>query len=785
MSGKNLIDQLRAAGATVHPSVDFFAVNLGHDHGPAHLKHQQAQRAGKARAASRKPWLGERGVVARSRIQRGEVLVSLPPGCYLPPPLQPGTRLLPGTRRLIAAISELEPRPNAFLAAALQLLHISSSESGCDSWLLPYVGSLPKAYPQLPMCWSDAQLAALDGTSVDRSVVDRVERLRLGLGVPVSKVPNISACNPSRQPLPGTSEPDCSYSQAVLDAFDHHVRPLVAAHPQLFPPASCTLSQFRACVCAVSSRSFTTRSIAQELGINGTNTKGDMGEKQDDINAQQEEQGRFMLPLIDMLNHCAAEGAATVLRFEPSPNDVAGADKEPAALSRDVGGRFSLVAERDIPDGGLIEHSYGTALTDAQLALSYGFCVLGASRIRYGQPTSSNGRDSNTGNTYDKKGHEPIEHLPDSLTPTYRCSVDIPLLLLRRAALSLNFMAHEGTTSCGQSPTDSIHELRCLALRRAGLGSVCSQSGRPATTCTDNGEDLSAALLLESNWIGNSIGSDLADDENEDQGEGQEIVGRQTGTGRFVTAALILATDTVEQLHRYIDQCNTVAVGPDTSFGDMDTEDHCTDNQDSEDGDSLLVLAGLCASVPDKRLDAGSSKSCASTTSSSATSDDGHAKSSRLSSDIALDAIVFRSPLDRSRLSKRLCKLLIKTIELRDSLYGRPRTLIEDEATLAALIDHADAMHVALSYDGQAGDHMQTTCITALAVRVGERRLLHAVKDFFVALEEDANGTSDSHSDTCSEEGTTTTGGSSGPTIACPENPTERKRQRTLCNDFR
>ena len=83
-----------------------------------------------------------------------------------------------------------------------------------------------------------------------------------------------------------------------------------------------------------------------------------------------------MLPLVDMLNHCDVDGAATTLRFEPMRGN-------------DVEGTFSMVAERDIPAGSVVEHSYGAVLTDAQLALSYGFCLLTAPRTLCRQQTGT------------------------------------------------------------------------------------------------------------------------------------------------------------------------------------------------------------------------------------------------------------------------------------------------------------------------------------------------------------------------------------------------------------
>lgn len=334
----SLIDQLRAAGATVSPSLHFFAPYDG---------------AVAADSSNAGGGLQERGVIARCDIRRGEVLLSLPPGCYLPPPLQLAPELEPEpaapsllsspSPRLVSALSELEPQPTAFLAATLQLLHIvsSNSTSGSSGWLASYISTLPSAYPHLPVCWRGAQLEALRGTTIDRSVVDRVERMRLGLAAPSKSSSardtgrhrdtdretqrgNELTCR-SLHHRDGSEPPEssgCCYSSALREAFDCCVLPLVSAHPELFPPSGCTLAQFSACACAVSSRSFTTQ---LSVATGGATVAG--------YDALLEEEGRYMLPLVDMLNHCDAASAATTLRFEPPR----GGETE---------GTFSMVAAR-------------------------------------------------------------------------------------------------------------------------------------------------------------------------------------------------------------------------------------------------------------------------------------------------------------------------------------------------------------------------------------------------------------------------------------------------------
>ena len=82
------------------------------------------------------------------------------------------------------------------------------------------------------------------------------------------------------------------------------------------------LRHLTACACAVSTRSFSTTGV------------GAATENED------EDGGRYMLPLVDMLNHCMPSDAATSLRYDAE------------TLT------FSMIAERDVATGEVVEHSY-------------------------------------------------------------------------------------------------------------------------------------------------------------------------------------------------------------------------------------------------------------------------------------------------------------------------------------------------------------------------------------------------------------------------------------------
>jgi len=133
----------------------------------------------------------------------------------------------------------------------------------------------------------------------------------------------------------------------------------------------------------------------------------------------------------------------------------------------------------------------------------------------------------------------------------------------------------------------------------------------------------------------------------------------------------------------------------------------------------------------------------------------------------------------------RLCQLLVRAIELRESLYGnvnggnrtrtataataasgnRPTTLAEDEA---ALCSARSAVGAGGAENTAAGATIEGAeiAVTALAVRVGERRLLQAVKECFESFAALDGDSDDEEEEEEEEEGDTSGGG-------------EAKRQRT------
>ena len=88
--------------------------------------------------------------------------------------------------------------------------------------------------------------------------------------------------------------------------------------------------------------------------------KGDQ-QKAGDTEATNDYSGPYLLPYIDLLNHCT--------------------EKKCTTLQRDTtDGAFVMIAERKISAGEEIFHTYGTGLTAAQILQTFGFVEIGAAR---------------------------------------------------------------------------------------------------------------------------------------------------------------------------------------------------------------------------------------------------------------------------------------------------------------------------------------------------------------------------------------------------------------------
>ena len=106
----------------------------------------------------------------------------------------------------------------------------------------------------------------------------------------------------------------------------------------------------RACAC-ISTRGF-------HLQRGGQQKEGSCEKAAESTN---DYSGPYLLPFIDLLNHCT--------------------EKKCTTLQRDAAdGAFIMVAERKISAGEEVYHTYGTELTSAQLLQTFGFVEIGAAR---------------------------------------------------------------------------------------------------------------------------------------------------------------------------------------------------------------------------------------------------------------------------------------------------------------------------------------------------------------------------------------------------------------------
>jgi hypothetical protein len=269
----------------------------------------------------------ERGVFTVGPIRRGELLLRLPRDAVICACENEDAECgwMPKAARTVSPV----------LRTALYLMRELALGDG-SSWA-PYLRMLPCEYDTLEH-WTADELEALRGTSVH----DELSGLRDASGS-----------------LVGAAE--------IL--WRKEIRPLVEAHPALWPDAS--LGAFLRACAAVRTRGF----------FDAAATGGAAGP--------------YMLPAIDMLNHSRA-GQATSLVVERrvertegsaasrsgagvSDNDVSSGHSAPSSESSGGitrGGNsplvFSMRAERDLAAGEEVVHTYDD-FSDSQLLLTYGF----------------------------------------------------------------------------------------------------------------------------------------------------------------------------------------------------------------------------------------------------------------------------------------------------------------------------------------------------------------------------------------------------------------------------
>ena len=266
----------------------------------------------------------ERGVFTVGPIRRGELLLRLPRDAIICACENEDTECgwMPIAARTVSPV----------LRTALYLMRELALGDQGSSWA-PYLRMLPCEYDTLEH-WTADELETLRGTSVH----DELSGLR-----------DVSGS------LVGAAE--------IL--WKKEIRPLVEAHPALWPDAS--LGAFLRACAAVRTRGF----------FDAAATSGAAGP--------------YMLPAIDMLNHSRA-GQATSLVVERtkgsaasrsgagvSDNDVSSGHSAPSSESSGGitrGGNsplvFSMRAERDLAAGEEVVHTYDD-FSDSQLLLTYGF----------------------------------------------------------------------------------------------------------------------------------------------------------------------------------------------------------------------------------------------------------------------------------------------------------------------------------------------------------------------------------------------------------------------------
>ncbi|KAG7373915.1 SET methyltransferase domain containing protein [Nitzschia inconspicua] len=308
---QNLVNWVHQAGGFVHPALRLTG------HGPS------------------------RGVVTIAPIQKGDLLIRIPPSCVISgihvPSKVDGTPASPWLRCLGAL---LQAKKESQLQSTSNCRRVLPSTTliSCT----PYIESLPSRneYETL-FQWSLSDIQTfLGGTTLGKLLLlDRNEKTlenRYRLGV----VPFLEHLGVLTKKKPGKRKRPINGEEVVGEIDNLTVD---SSNYQSFLEASMCIS------------------------TRGFHLMNEDDDQQNETNAHGESQllqpynGPFLLPVIDLLNH------------DP--------DKSCTTLQRDAAsGDFTMIAERSLNVGEDVVHSYGNELTSAQLLQTFGFVPLAHSK---------------------------------------------------------------------------------------------------------------------------------------------------------------------------------------------------------------------------------------------------------------------------------------------------------------------------------------------------------------------------------------------------------------------
>uniref|UniRef100_A0A7R9VAF8 SET domain-containing protein n=1 Tax=Chlamydomonas euryale TaxID=1486919 RepID=A0A7R9VAF8_9CHLO len=301
-AGAPFLAWLRSRGGFVHADIDLFADMGG----------------------------GDRGVVARADIAKGENLVIVPTDCCMHLPADESDLSDPAPRAARHLVTS-SPRPSPFLGSVLMVM--SELAAGRDSPFSDYLAALPDDV-NCVLGWSQAEKDELKGTTIDDST-----------------------------------------QRSAGEAYASEVAPRVAARPDLWPPAAAASAE-RAAPAG-------TKTAGGSGGLDGlreflrvaslVQSRAFHMEAQNWITGVREEGTElFLIPAIDMINHST----------DPARRNTS-LHKFDVRMEVEVDGRnvvfdafFAMKADRDIRAGEQVLHTYGD-LSDAQLVQTYGFVDLG------------------------------------------------------------------------------------------------------------------------------------------------------------------------------------------------------------------------------------------------------------------------------------------------------------------------------------------------------------------------------------------------------------------------
>ena len=307
-----------------------------------------------------------------------------------------------------------------------------SSSSSSSSSFRPYFQSLPKSYDDVLLNWTSIELDQhLRGTTLHRSILGGVNAGASAAGTDVNEGEGGRKQQQEQQQQQQKQKKLRAYHPIddLCEQYEHRVEPFLR-HIGIFSSTSApdnvddddddindkdkalvsTEKEKKFEQFILASQCISTRGFHMTTKKSTTCTSSSYGGTSPSPSTDDDYDGPFLLPVIDLLNHDPSNKCTTLQRSTHNVDDD----------------YFYMIAERDICEGEEVVHSYGDGLTSAQLLQTFGFVpsnhtdrIIKLLKNNRKGNSSSSSNNNTTDHNNDKATTEtsPLSFSDSNLTP--------------------------------------------------------------------------------------------------------------------------------------------------------------------------------------------------------------------------------------------------------------------------------------------------------------------------------------------------------------------------------